>query len=70
MQIEMWSLFSVCDSHNVCSYKWMLPVRQNILPISAFAFDCSIKIWHARTYGLAHCWLNNALNKNFRNYNQ
>ena len=48
MKIEMKSFFFVCDGHNVCSYKWMLPVRQNILPISAFSFDCSIKIWHAR----------------------
>ena len=38
--------------------------------ISAFSFDCSIEIWHARTKGLAHCWLNNALNKNFLNYSQ
>ena len=48
----------------------MLPVRQDILPISAFPFDCSINIWHARRQGLAHCWLNNALDKNFRNYSQ
>ena len=48
----------------------MLPVRQNILPISAFPFDFSINILHTRRQGLAHCWLNTALDKNLRNYSQ
>ena len=34
MKIEIKLFFAVCDDHNVCSYKQILPVGQNILPIS------------------------------------